>query len=154
MQQHTRIRTVLHNHARIRRRGQRVTGPRLKKCKNIGLLSNPGSDRLKFTKPPSQHSILGHHQHAWQVEWWPLYSGIWIHPPSSLPSSKKKNTSKLNLLWQVILDLRMTIFNYRNVKLFEYFLLVTLKMENGLSNELGAKICRSRMGFTLTIATK
>ena len=37
----------------------------LKNHKNIGFLSNTGPDPLK--KPinlPSQHSMLGHHQHA------------------------------------------------------------------------------------------
>ena len=32
--------------------------------KNIVFLSNTGPDPLKITKLPSQHSMLGHHQHA------------------------------------------------------------------------------------------
>ena len=32
--------------------------------KNIGFLSNTGPDPLKITKLPSQHSVLGHHQHT------------------------------------------------------------------------------------------
>ena len=34
------------------------------KSQNIGFLSNTGLDHLKITKLPSQHSMLGHHQHA------------------------------------------------------------------------------------------
>ena len=45
-------------------RGDRRSGPSLKNHKNIGFLSSTGLDRLKITKMPSQHSMLGHHQHA------------------------------------------------------------------------------------------
>ena len=34
------------------------------KSQNIGFLSNTGLDPQKITKLPSQHSMLGHHQHA------------------------------------------------------------------------------------------
>ena len=52
--------------------------------KNIGFLSNSGPDPLKITKLPSQHSMLGHHQHA-------AYSGIWIVPPLiKLKKTKKR----------------------------------------------------------------
>ena len=36
----------------------------LKNHKNIGFLGNTGLDPLKFTKLPSQHSMLGHHRHT------------------------------------------------------------------------------------------
>ena len=49
--------------------------------KAIGFLSNTGSDPLKITKLPSQHSMLGNYR--W---WWPAATGLW----SSLPSSLKK----------------------------------------------------------------
>ena len=38
--------------------------PPLKNHKNIGFLSNSGPDPLKTTKLPSQHSMLGYHQHT------------------------------------------------------------------------------------------
>ena len=38
--------------------------PPLKNHKNIGFLSNSGSDPLKITKLPSQRLILGHLKHA------------------------------------------------------------------------------------------
>ena len=36
--------------------------------KNIGFLSNTGPDPLKITKLPSQHSVLGHHQHTSETQ--------------------------------------------------------------------------------------
>ena len=61
------------NHVQIQRRrgvgggggggGTGVQTP-LKNHKNIGFLSNSGLDHLKITKLPSEHSMLGHHQHA------------------------------------------------------------------------------------------
>ena len=38
--------------------------PPLKNHRNIGFLSNTGPDPLKFSKLPSQHSMLGQHRHA------------------------------------------------------------------------------------------
>ena len=38
--------------------------PPMKNHKNIWFLINCGPDPLKITKLPSQHSMLGHHQHA------------------------------------------------------------------------------------------
>ena len=38
--------------------------PPLKNHKNIDFLSNTGQDPLKFSKLPSQHSMLGHHRPA------------------------------------------------------------------------------------------
>ena len=38
-----------------------------KNRKNIGFLSNTGMDPLKFSKLPSQHLMLGHHQYT--SEW-------------------------------------------------------------------------------------
>ena len=43
--------------------GQRVR-THLKNHTNIGFPSNTGTDPLKITKLPSQHSMLGHHRHA------------------------------------------------------------------------------------------
>ena len=58
---------LVRSHARIQR-GDRGSGPppppHLKNHKNIEFLSNTGPDPLKFSKLPSQHSTLGHHQHA------------------------------------------------------------------------------------------
>ena len=52
-------------HVRIQR-GDRGSGPPppLKNRKNIGFPSNIGPDPLIIPKLPSQHSMLGHHQHA------------------------------------------------------------------------------------------
>ena len=49
--------------ARIQSGEQGVLTP-LKNHNNMGLLSNNGPDPLKVTKLPSQHLMLGHHQHA------------------------------------------------------------------------------------------
>ena len=38
--------------------------PPPEKSQNIGILGNTGPDPLKNHKPPSQHSMLGHHRHA------------------------------------------------------------------------------------------
>ena len=46
------------------RGGGQGSGPPLKNHKHIGFLSNAGPDLLKITKLPSQHSMLGHHQHS------------------------------------------------------------------------------------------
>ena len=50
-------------HVRIQR-GDRGSGPPLENHKNIGFLSNTGSDPLKIVKLPRQLSILGHNWHA------------------------------------------------------------------------------------------
>ena len=44
-------------------RGRKGSGPP-ENHKNIEFLSNTGPKPLKITKLPSQHSMLGHHQHA------------------------------------------------------------------------------------------
>ena len=49
---------------RIQRGGHGVRTPPPEKSQTIGCLSNTGLDPLKITKLPSQHSMLGHHQHA------------------------------------------------------------------------------------------
>ena len=46
------------------RGGQGARTSPLENYKNIGFLSNIGSDPLKITKLPIQHSMLGHHRHA------------------------------------------------------------------------------------------
>ena len=48
---------IVRSHARIQRRG---------------FLINTGTDPLKFSKLPSQHSTLGHHQHASKT----LFKGV------------------------------------------------------------------------------
>ena len=50
-------------HVRIQRVRQ-GSEPPAKNHKNIGFLSISGPDPLKITKLPSQHSMLGHHQHT------------------------------------------------------------------------------------------
>ena len=48
-------------------RGSRGGGsrpPPMKNHKNLEFLSNTGPDPLKFSKLPSQHSMLHHHRHA------------------------------------------------------------------------------------------
>ena len=54
---------TLYHHVRIQRGGEGVgSGPPspLENYKNIGFLNKTGSDPLKITKLPIQHSILGH----------------------------------------------------------------------------------------------
>ena len=51
-------------HVRIQRGTGGPDPPPLKNHKNIGFLSNFGPDPLQITKLLSQHSMLGHHQHA------------------------------------------------------------------------------------------
>ena len=56
--------------------GYRPTPP-LKNHKNKGFLSDTGLDPLKSTKLPSQHSMLGHHQHARETPFkWRLAGGL------------------------------------------------------------------------------
>ena len=43
--------------------GGKGSGP-LEKSQNLGFLGNTGLDRLRNTKLPSQHSMLGHHRTA------------------------------------------------------------------------------------------
>ena len=49
-------------HARIQRGAWCPAILPLKNQKNIGFLSKTGLDPLKITKPPIQHSMLGHHR--------------------------------------------------------------------------------------------
>ena len=86
--------------------------PPLKNKKTIGFHSNSGPDPLKGLRPPSQHSMLGHHGHASET---PLKWGLacelmlapilWFLDP--LSSSTKKNNVKAYPLWQNFLDPRM-----------------------------------------------
>ena len=80
--------------------GPHPTSP--KNHKNIVFFSNTGPDPMKITKLPSQHSMLGCHQHASELplKWrfaggphWPAFSGILI-----LSSTKFffKNPSELD----------------------------------------------------------
>ena len=62
----------------------------LKNHKNIGFLSNTGPDPLKITKLPSQHSMLGHHQHASETDVSPLIVVV-VFGSFLLPSSINKN---------------------------------------------------------------
>ena len=47
-----------------RRTGSPDPPPPPEKSQNVGFLSNTGLNPLKYTKLPSQHSLLGHHRHA------------------------------------------------------------------------------------------
>ena len=60
-------------------RGGRGSRPPLKNHKNKGFLSNTGPDRLKFTKLPSQHSLLDHHRPAIETPFKVVF--IWILSP-------------------------------------------------------------------------
>ena len=49
----------------------------LKNHKSIGFLSYSGPDHLKLTKLPSEHSMLGHHQHASETPFkWHFAGGL------------------------------------------------------------------------------
>ena len=62
------------------RGGGQGSGQPQENYKNIGFLSNTGPGRLKITKLPIQHSMLGHHQPASETSFtvmspnigWPL----------------------------------------------------------------------------------
>ena len=70
-------------------RGQGVRTPPLKNHKNIGFSSSIDPDLLKFTKLPSQHSMVGHYRHTSEMPFsWPTFSGISI---LSISSTKKNN---------------------------------------------------------------
>ena len=57
--------------------GGQGDGPPLKTHKNLGFLSNTGSDPLKITKLPSQYSMLGHHQPASETSFkWRFAGGL------------------------------------------------------------------------------
>ena len=103
--------TNLPDHARIHN-GDRGSGPThlLKNPQNIGFLSNTGPDPLKITKLP----IFNVGQHS-------AFNGVSLGGDDdvkvafgySLPSSTKKEItlSKLDPIWQKILDLRILINN-------------------------------------------
>ena len=62
-------------------RGSRGGGgsrpPPMKNHKNIEFLSNTGPDLLKFSKLPSQHSMLHHHRHASSAPFkWSFVGGL------------------------------------------------------------------------------
>ena len=74
-------------HGWIQRGGTGGPDPNpLKIHKNIGFPSNIDLDPLKITKPPSQHSMVGHYWHASETPFqWPFAggpSGISILSPS------------------------------------------------------------------------
>ena len=83
--------------------GVKGSGPPLpENHKNIEYLSNTGPDPLKFSKLPSQHSMLGHHLHPsetpfkWRFAGGPMmarFCDIWILSP--LKKEKKKTLSEL-----------------------------------------------------------
>ena len=73
--------------------------------KNLGFLSNTGTDPLKSTKLASQHSMLGHHRHAsetpfkWRFTGGPMMARLqWYFDPPSPLIKKLKNLSKLGPL--------------------------------------------------------
>ena len=76
------------------RGGDRGSGS-LKNHKNIGYLSN-SLDPLKITKLPSQHSMLGHHQHTSETPFkfagGSMMARLWwyLDPPSSHQLKKEK----------------------------------------------------------------
>ena len=72
--------------------GQGLQNPPWKITEIKGVLAILVQIPWKITKPPSQHSMLGHHQHASETpfKWWPAYSGIWILSP--LINLKEKQT--------------------------------------------------------------
>ena len=82
-------------HAWIQR-GDRGSGPHpLKNHKNIGFLSNTGSDPLKMTKLPSQYSMSGHHQHAretpfkWRFTCRPMMARLWCYLDPLIKQKKR-----------------------------------------------------------------
>ena len=99
------------SHVRIQM-GDRGSGPPpLKNHKNIGFLAIQVLLLRKVTKLPSQHSMLGHHRPASETlfklrfVWGQMMARLWwyLDPPSS---HQLKKSSKLDPLWQNILDLR------------------------------------------------
>ena len=88
------------------RGGDRGSGipPSLKNHKNIGFPSNIDPDPLKLTKLPSQHSMVGHYRHTsetpcqWRFAGRPMMAHFqWHFDPLSIPSTKKKSLSVLDL---------------------------------------------------------
>ena len=83
--------------------GDRGSGPPWKITKNIGFLSNTGSDPLKNQAAIQCWTIIGlpAKRHLIAFRWWadngPLLVIFW----SSLPWSTKKTLSELNPLWQL-----------------------------------------------------
>ena len=57
--------------------GGRGSGHSKKNHKIFGFLNNSGPDPLNIKKLPSQHSMLGHHQHASEA---PLKGGFTGEP--------------------------------------------------------------------------
>ena len=84
---------------RVSSGGQGVRAP-LKNHKNIGFPSNTGTDSLKITKLPKQHSMLGNHWPAsetpfkWCFVGGPSNGPLLLLVGPSLPSSTKKGVVK------------------------------------------------------------
>ena len=79
--------------------GQGVWIPHPENHKNIGFSRNIDPDPLKFTKLPSQHSMVGCYQHATETpfHWWADDGPLLVAVRSlSIPSTKnnKKNPKK------------------------------------------------------------
>ena len=77
----------------------------LENYSNIGFLSNTGTDPLKITKLPIQHSMLGHHRPASETPFkWHLAGGpfiarlLWYLDPSSPQQARKKNVVRVGSL--------------------------------------------------------
>ena len=73
--------------------GERGLDPPLENHKAIGFLSTTGLHPLEITKLPSQHSMLGHH---WPANGVSLADPLLVVFVSSLPSTTKREVSKLN----------------------------------------------------------
>ena len=70
---------IIENMLPMRRSRGGTGGPDApEKSQNIGFLSNIGPDPLKIIMLPSQHSLLGNHQHSsempfkWRFVGWPM----------------------------------------------------------------------------------
>ena len=104
--------------------GDRGSAPTWKITKLYGSLSILVRITWKITKPPRQHSILGHHQSAsvtplkWCFAGGPMLARLYwyldslsprqLHPPPQ-KKKKKKMLSELDHLWKNLLDPRMQV---------------------------------------------
>ena len=106
-------------HARIQSGGDRGSGPPLKNHKNVGFFSNTGPDPIKFTNLPSQHSMLGRHQHASETPFkrrfaggpmMAAFSGLSILSP--LINKRKKNLRRQSDLLALVCDVKLCFSHF------------------------------------------